>query len=129
VGFNILEDMSRSPVPLANYIKGSYRDSPAGPLNSQTDQDLRTQHFTDFVSLQIVASLVRQPEYDPQPDLLRFPRDLRLDDLKTGNAVIIRSACSNPWPPVADSSTNFRIVPSWSARRILYQRESSEKLV
>jgi hypothetical protein len=112
VGFNILEDMSHSSVPLANYIKGSYRDLPAGPLNSQTDQDLRTQHFTDFVSLQIVASLARQPEYDPQRDLLRFPRDLRLDDLKTGNAVIIGSASSNPWAAVANSSTNFRIVPS-----------------
>jgi hypothetical protein len=111
VGFNLLEDLNHDAVPLAKYIKGSYLSLPAGPLDSHTDRDLRTQQFTDFVSLQFVAMLARLPEYDPQRVHLRFPRDLLLDDLKSANAVIIGSASSNPWAAIADKNTNFRVVP------------------
>jgi hypothetical protein len=44
--------------------------------------------------------------------MLRFPRDLRLDDLKNANAVLIGSVGSNPWASIAENSANFRIVYS-----------------
>ena len=110
-GFNVLEDMAHASLPLASYIKGSYLDLPAVPLDRHTDQDLRTQQYTDFVSLKIVASLARLQEFDPQRVFFRFPRDLRIDDLKTANGVIIGSASANPWAAIGDSITNFRIVP------------------
>jgi hypothetical protein len=111
-GLNLLEDMSSHPLPLADYIKGSYRELSLPALDNQTARDIRTQQFTDFVSLQIVSALAQQQEYDSRRVLLRFPRDLRLDDLKTSNVVIIGSASSNPWAAIADSETNFRIVPN-----------------
>ena len=111
-GFNLMEDMSHRRFPLADYIKGSNEEVPAAQLNSHTWQDLYSQRYTDFVSLQIIALLAREPEYDPQRVLLRFPRDLRIDDLKTANALIIGSANSNPWASLGDARTNFRIVPS-----------------
>ena len=111
-GFNLMEDMSHREFPLADYIRGSYDQVPATTLDSHTRQDLYSQRYTDFVSLQIIAMLARQPEYDPRRVLLRFPRDLRIDDLKTGNALIIGSANSNPWASLGDARTNFRIVPS-----------------
>jgi hypothetical protein len=109
-GLNILEDISHRSLPLADYIKGSYLDLPLSSLDDHTRQDLRTQQFSNFQSLQIVAALARQREYDPQRVFLRFPRDLRLDDLKTANVILIGSASSNPWASIADSNTNFRIV-------------------
>jgi hypothetical protein len=111
-GFNLMEDMSHRRFPLADYIRGSFDEIPASPLNSHTRQDLNTQRYTDFISLQIIALLARQPEYDPQRVLLRFPRDLRIDDLKNANALIIGSANSNPWASLGDAKTNFRIAPS-----------------
>jgi hypothetical protein len=99
-------------LPLATYIRGSDDDIPWNTLAPHAAQDLRTQQYTDLVSLQIVALLARRPEYAPQRVLLRFPRDLRVDDLKHANALIIGSASANPWASVGDSATNFHIALS-----------------
>ena len=115
-GLNLLEDMSHHSLPLADYIKGSYADLAVGPVDDQTAQDLHTQQFTDFVSLQIATAMARQQEYDAARIHLRFPRDLRLDDLKISNAILIGSASSNPWAAIADSETNFRIIPNADMR-------------
>jgi len=109
-GFNLLEDLSRQPVPLADYIDGKYLGLPLAGVDSHSADDLRSQQFTSFVDFQIGADLARLPEYNAQRTFLRFPRDLRLDDLKNSNAILIGSVGSNPWASLADSSTNFRIV-------------------
>lgn len=109
-GFNLLEDLSGRPLPLADYIKGGYLELPLAKVDAHTAQDLRSQQFTSFVDLQIVTALARLSEFNPQRVILRFPRDLRLDDLKNANAVIIGSVGSNPWASIAGDSTNFRIV-------------------
>ncbi|MGO9437151.1 MAG: hypothetical protein ACLPH3_02885 [Terracidiphilus sp.] len=109
-GFNLLEDLSRRPLSLADYIKGGYLDLPLSGVDAHSAEDLRSQRFTSFVDFQIVAALSRLPEYDPQRVSLRFPRDLRLDDLKNSNAILIGSVGSNPWASIGDSGANFRIV-------------------
>jgi hypothetical protein len=109
-GFNLLEDLSRRPLPLADYIQGSYLSQPLSGVDEHSADDLRSQQFTSFVDFQTVAALARLPEYNPQRVLLRFPRDMRLDDLKNANAILIGSVGSNPWAAVAESSGNFRIV-------------------
>jgi hypothetical protein len=111
-GFNLLEDLSRQPVALADYIDGKYLGIPLTGVDSHSADDLRSQQFTSFVDFQIGAALARLPEYNAQRTFLRFPRDLRLDDLKNSNAILIGSVGSNPWASLADSSTNFRIVYS-----------------
>jgi len=108
-GLNLMEDMSRHPLPLAQYIHGGYLDLPLPPMDAHSTTDMRTQEFTNFRDLQIVAALANTPEYKPERVLLRFPRDLRFDDLKNANAVILGSVCSNPWASVADEISNFHI--------------------
>lgn len=109
-GFNLMEDMSERSVSLAGYISRWYEDLPPAAVNPHTRQDLRSAQYTDFATLQIVAMLAHRPEYDTRRVQLRFPRDLRIDDLKNGNAILIGSATANPWASLADSRTNFRIV-------------------
>lgn len=111
-GFNLLEDLSHRPLPLADYIREDYLEMPLSGIDAHSAADLRSQQFTSFIDFQIVASLARIPEFNPQRVLLRFPRDLRLDDLKNANAVLIGSVGSNPWASIAESSANFRIVYS-----------------
>ncbi len=111
-GFNLIEDMAQHAQPLATYIRGAYDDVPSNRIGPHAAQDLRSQQYTDLVSLQVVALLARRPEFDPQRVLLRFPRDLRIDDLKHANALIIGSASANPWASVGDSVTNFHIALS-----------------
>ena len=109
-GFNLLEDISRRPVPLAEYISGSYQGLPLSGVDAHSAADLRSQRLTPFVDLQIAAAFAHLTEDDPQRVFIRFPRDLRLDDLKNANAVIIGSVGSNPWAAIAESNANFRIV-------------------
>lgn len=109
-GLNLLEDLARRPMPLAEYIDGGYSGLTLPPVDAHSAEDLRSQHFTSFVDLQIVSALARLPQFNPQRDILRFPRDLRLDDLRNANAVIVGSVGSNPWAAIAESNANFRIV-------------------
>jgi len=120
-GFNLLEDLSRRPVPLAEYIAGSYVEMPLAGVDPHSAQDLRTQQLTPFVDLQIASALSHLAEDDPQRVFIRFPRDLRLEDLKSANAVIIGSLGSNPWAALAEASANFRIVdqPGMSGAEII----------
>jgi hypothetical protein len=108
-GLNLVEDLSHQTMTLADYLRGRYLDLPLPGVDAQSVTDLRTQQFTGFMNLQMVAILARLSEYSPAHVLLRFPRDLRFDDLKGANAVIIGSECSNPWAVIAESAANFQI--------------------
>ena len=109
-GFNLIEDLSRKPLPLADYIKGDYLGMPLAGVDAHSADDLRSQQFTSFVDFQTVAALARLPEYNPQHTFLRFARDLRIDDMKNANAILIGSVGSNPWASISDNNANFRIV-------------------
>lgn len=108
-GLNLLEDMSHQPLPLADYLRGGYLDLPLPGVDPHSEADLRTQRLTGFLDLQLIVTLARLSEYSRARVLLRFPRDLRFDDLKSANAVIIGSSCSNPWAVIAESASNFKI--------------------
>jgi hypothetical protein len=120
-GFNLVEDLSHQPIPLAQYIARDYDRMPLTGVDAHSAEDLRTQQLTPFVDLQIAASLARLAEDNRQRVDIRFPRDFRLDDLKTANAVIIGSLGSNPWAAMVESSANFRIAyqPGMSGAEII----------
>lgn len=109
-GLNLLEDISQHPTALADYMNRGYLQMPLAHLDQHTTDDLRTQQFTSFVDLQTVSALTRLPEFNPQRVIVRFPRDLQLDDLKTANAVILGAEGSDPWTTLAESKANFRII-------------------
>jgi hypothetical protein len=109
-GFNLLEDLAHRPVPLAEYIAGAYQEIPIGGVDVHSASDLRSQQLVPFVDLQIASALAHLREDDPQRVFIRFPRDLRLDDLKNANDIIIGSVGSNPWAAIAETNANFRIV-------------------
>lgn len=111
-GFNLLEDLSHRPMALADYMQGSYEEAPLPGVDGHSAEDLRSQELTPFVDSQIVAELFRLAEANPNRVFVRFPRDLRLEDLKNANAVILGSLSSNPWASVADANANFHIVDS-----------------
>lgn len=109
-GLNLMEDMTHKTVPLANYMNREYGNTSTLTVDGHTGEDLQTQQYTDFVSAETMSMVFRRPEFNPQRVRALFPRDLRLSDLKTANAMIIGSSSSNPWASVADGDTNFGIV-------------------
>ena len=109
-GFNLVEDLARRQIGLTDYLRGDYLTLPLPAMDSHSSSDLRSQEFTSFVDLEVVSSLARLPEIDPQHAFLRFPRDLRVGDLKTGNIILIGSIGSNPWTEVVQKNVNFRVL-------------------
>jgi len=110
VGLDFLEGLSHRPMTLADYMKGGYLELPLPGVDPISAQGLRSQRITSFSDAQIIANLTALPEYNPQRTFLRFPRDLRLDDLKDSNAILVGSVGSNPWAGIAGNSANFQIV-------------------
>jgi hypothetical protein len=109
-GFNIVEDLAQQKVGLADYLRSKYLTLPLPAMDSHSSSDLRTQEFTSFVDLEIVSSLSRLPEINPQHLILRFPRDLHVGDLKTANVILIGSIGSNPWTEMLQKNVNFRVL-------------------
>lgn len=109
-GFNLLEDVSHQNMPLADYMKGDYSNLSLPALDTHSAEDLRSQQFTSFVDLQTITALERLPEFHPERDMVRFPRNLHIEDLKSANAIILGSSDSNPWASIAEANANFQII-------------------
>ncbi|WP_035359869.1 hypothetical protein [Edaphobacter aggregans] len=108
-GLVIMQRLTERPVPLARYIDGSYRNS-----NSERDQSnaeilkLGARRYTSIVDLDFAVHLMQVDGVDPARLVVRYARDLRMDDLRTGNAVLIGSVESNPWIQIFEPQMNFR---------------------
>ena len=98
-GLVIMQRLVDRPVPLSNYVSGTYRTKlKADDLpNAAEILKLGNRRYTSVVDLDLTAHLAQLHEVVPGRMLLRYARDLRMDDLRTGNAILIGSDESNPW--------------------------------
>ncbi|AXC11402.1 Adenylate cyclase [Acidisarcina polymorpha] len=98
-GLVIMQRLIDRPVPLSNYVSGTYRTKlKADDLpNAAEILKLGNRRYTSVVDLDLAAHLAQLHEVVPGRMLLRYARDLRMDDLRTGNAILIGSDESNPW--------------------------------
>jgi len=123
-GLVILSRFLESSPGLNDYVKGTYHrpDVIAGDLHqllhtissaeipplSQKIETLGERRYTSIVDLDLTVRLSRIPEVRPEKLVVRFARDLHLDDLKSDNAVLIGSADSDPWVELFESQLNFQ---------------------
>ncbi len=109
-GLIIMQRLTERPVPLASYLNGSYRNQ------IRTDSDpgaaellkLGGRRYTSVVDLDLASRLAQLSEVVPQRMVIRFARDLRMDDLRDGNAILIGSIEANPWIELFQPQLNFR---------------------
>lgn len=98
-GLVIMQRLIPRPVPLSTYVNGSYKaalktdDAP----NASEILKLGGRRFTSVVDLDFAVQLAQLQEIVPERMMVRYARDLRMDDLRTGNAILIGSDESNPW--------------------------------
>jgi hypothetical protein len=109
-GLSIMENLTRRPVSLADYTSGNYHtESPApGRFDPRTIRELGTRGYTSIVVLEFVAHLAQLGEVVPERMLIRHPHDLRMQDLRSGNAILIGSVDANPWDELFEQQLNFR---------------------
>lgn len=98
-GLIVMQHHIARPVPLTAYVNGTYKtaiqtDSTPGVTELAR---LGNRRFTSVVDLDFAAHLAQLKEVVPARMMIRYARDLRMDDLRTGNAILIGSDESDPW--------------------------------
>jgi hypothetical protein len=109
-GLIIMQRLTERPVPLASYVNGTYRTNVKAEGDPSAPEILKlgSRRYTSVVDLDFVAHLAQLDEVVPARMVIRYARDLRMDDLRTGNAVLIGSVEANPWIQLFESQMNFR---------------------
>jgi hypothetical protein len=123
-GLVMMESFTSQPVSLEDYAKGTYRNRAAivqwlEPLTSKLNADQRaklTHHvevlgdrrYTSIVDLGLTSELSRLQAVVPDRLMIRFARDLRIDDLRSGNAILLGSSDAHPWVDLFQPQLNFR---------------------
>jgi hypothetical protein len=112
-GFVMLQEMSKRTFSLAEYE--------TWPGVEQFDHVytsyLRAQKYTSVLDVRIVSRIERRPEAEPDRFIIRSARDLKVEDLNEGNAVMLGSIFSNPWVAVVEPQLNFHFVYHPSSNR------------
>lgn len=109
-GLAMYEDLTGTTVDLGSYVRADY---PAGS-SSHSEEDLRlgkvlgSRRYTSVVDLKLVSTLSRLPQVNGTRLKIRYARELRLDDLKQSNAVLIGSITANPWVELFQKELNFQ---------------------
>lgn len=109
-GLVIMQRLTERPVPLASYISGGYRNDKDGQRNPASAEILKlgARRYTSVVDLDFAVHLAQIDAVDLSRMVVRYARDLRMDDLRTGNGVLIGSIESNPWIQLFEPQMNFR---------------------
>jgi len=109
-GLVIMQGLTERPVPLASYVNGTYRTSLKAAAGPGTPEILKLggRRYTSVVDLDFVAHLGQLDEVVPERMMIRYARDLRMEDLRVGNAILIGSIEANPWIELFQPQMNFR---------------------
>jgi hypothetical protein len=98
-GLVIMQRLIQRPVPLGAYVNGNYRTgvNTENAPNANEILKLGGRRYTSVVDLDFVAHLAQLREVVPERMKIRYARDLRMEDLRTSNAILIGSEEANPW--------------------------------
>lgn len=123
-GLVMMQTFIREHVSLEDYANGRYRkesDIARGIVgltgNANPDDAARLvrkvealgdRRYTSIADLELTTHLARLPEVVPARLMIRYARDLRIDDLRTGNVILIGSIEANPWVDLFQQQLNFR---------------------
>jgi hypothetical protein len=108
-GLVLWRGVTKRNIDLAEYLRGNYRtETTEGSAKGQEDAaDLGSRRYTSIVDLDVVKALQQVADSEKSKFDLRYTRDVRPNDLKVGNAVLIGAAAANPWVELFEPKMNF----------------------
>jgi hypothetical protein len=113
-GLVIYHNMSRRDFGLDEYLLGQYRNDQGGQnvyAATTTEKDwlanLGGRRYTSIVDLEEILSLERLARGAGSNLQVRYARDLRPNDLKSGNVILIGASEANPWVELFEGNMNF----------------------
>jgi hypothetical protein len=113
-GLVLYHAVSARDVDLKEYLQGGYRSEPngappSGPTASQQDRllDLANRRYTSLVDLNAILGIRDRAQTLGTSVTVRYARDLRPNDLKTGTVVLLGAYTANPWVELFEPKLNF----------------------
>ena len=104
IGFVIMQQANHRTLSLAEYLRWhSGGDSKNLPMDY-----LRGEDYTNMLSIFITDALRELKEAIPSRFVVRGAHDMRFEDFRDNNAILIGSNFSNPWTELFFKDTNFR---------------------
>jgi len=105
-GLVLYEGQSSKLVNLSQYLSGEVQTVPViNAIDSATNK--AAYRYTSIVDLQVASQLVMLPEAMRAHAQIRYSRDLKLDDLKGNNIILIGAKEANPWVELFEQHMNF----------------------
>lgn len=110
-------------VPLNEYLLGDYRstsfNSPVNPLPLEMRllrTEISNRRYTSIVDLEAAVRLAEIAQSLHSSLQVRYARDLRPNDLKSGNVILVGAFESNPWVELLERNMNFLLQNNYKAK-------------
>lgn len=107
-GLVMIQNLTDHSIHLAEYVDRDYVSIKSRyKIDAQNMADLDQQRYTSMADLDAVLKFSRLPEAAPDHFVVRYARELHMEDLKNSNAILIGSSFSNPWVELFQKNLNF----------------------
>jgi len=111
-GLVIAHSLDRRDLPLLEYIGGPTKKSDSSLRQATPEEEdvhaiISRRRYTSIVDLEVAVSLGQIAERTRSSLDIRFPRDLRPNDLKHGNSILVGASEANPWVELFEPNMNF----------------------
>jgi hypothetical protein len=113
-GLVLFHGLSGQDLDLKGYLDAGYRSQPEilpqiGPNASRKESllDLANRRYTSVVDLKTILSLKDRAQSLGSEVSVRYARDLRPDDFKTGDVILLGSSEADPWNELYEHNMNF----------------------
>jgi hypothetical protein len=113
-GVVMFRNMTGHSVELNEYLQGEYRNilptkralRPEAPLRDW-QANLADRRYTSIVDLEIILGLEERAQRYQGKIQMRYARDLRPNDLKSGNVILLGASEADPWLELFEPRMNF----------------------
>lgn len=110
-------------IPLNEYLVGNYRSAdvdfserPLSPEMRSLRTEFANRRYTSIVDLDAAATLAQIAVSNHSILQVRYARDLRPNDLKNGNVILIGAFEANPWVELFERNMNFVLQNNYKTR-------------
>jgi hypothetical protein len=114
-GFAMLQDITGHEVHLGEYVSGDLEKQFPGynATESKAGDYFGAGRFTDYTSvadLNAIIGLLRLPESSAGSVVVHYARDMRMDDIKQSNVILLGGPHANPWDELFEPASAFRMM-------------------
>lgn len=108
-GLVLFHRMTAKDTTLAEYLKRDFSRETQGLSVERTDEvlNMANRRYTSFVDLNMYRRVEQLPFTLSGKLVVKYARDIQMDDLKQGNVILSGSRGANPWLELYETDMNF----------------------